>query len=152
MSLLFSDLIKAMKAPASKEPTEARLNELMAQLFSSATDKDEGEEDTEPKSQPRSGWAKDSVEVEAYVRGFARRRPEATVTTFRFVVEQEFARPQRLRMSRLESQPSEQHHRVRGRDPFVAVQLRCPLTLRVLQAHQSEPDNPPARAVCRSWP
>ena len=50
MSLLFSDLIKAMKAPASKEPTEARLNELMAQLFSSATDKDEGEEGTEPKS------------------------------------------------------------------------------------------------------
>lgn len=50
MSLLFTDLIKAMKAPASKEPSEARLNELMAQLFSSATDKDEGEEDTEPKS------------------------------------------------------------------------------------------------------
>jgi UDP-glucose 4-epimerase len=41
-------------------------------------------EDTEPRSQPRSGWAKDSVEVESYVRGFARRRPDATVTTFRF--------------------------------------------------------------------
>ena len=25
-------------------------------------------EDTEPKGQPRSGWGKDSVEVEAYVR------------------------------------------------------------------------------------
>ena len=52
MSLLFTDLIKAMKQPASKEPTEARLNELMAQLFSSATDKDESEEDTAqaPKS------------------------------------------------------------------------------------------------------
>ncbi|MBI1378951.1 MAG: NAD-dependent epimerase/dehydratase family protein [Frankiales bacterium] len=41
-------------------------------------------EDTEPRSQPRSGWAKDSVEVEAYVRGFARRRPDVAVTTFRF--------------------------------------------------------------------
>ena len=50
MSLLFSDLIKAMKAPASKEPTEARLNELMAQLFSSATDKDESEEAPAPQS------------------------------------------------------------------------------------------------------
>jgi UDP-glucose 4-epimerase len=41
-------------------------------------------EDTEPRSQPRSGWAKDSVEVEAYVRGFARRRPDVAVTTLRF--------------------------------------------------------------------
>ena len=41
-------------------------------------------EDTEPRSQPRSGWAKDSAEVETYVRGFARRRPDVTVTTFRF--------------------------------------------------------------------
>ncbi|MFC6237101.1 NAD-dependent epimerase/dehydratase family protein [Longivirga aurantiaca] len=41
-------------------------------------------EDTEPKSQPRSGWAKDSVEVESYVRGFARRRPDVTVSTLRF--------------------------------------------------------------------
>jgi UDP-glucose 4-epimerase len=41
-------------------------------------------EDTEPRSQPRAGWAKDSVEVEGYVRGFARRRPDVTVTTLRF--------------------------------------------------------------------
>jgi len=41
-------------------------------------------EDTEPRSQPRSGWAKDSVEVESYVRGFARRRRDVAVTTFRF--------------------------------------------------------------------
>lgn len=38
----------------------------------------------EPKHSPSSGWAKDSVEVEAYVRGFARRRPDVTVTTLRF--------------------------------------------------------------------
>ena len=41
-------------------------------------------EDTEPRHQPRSGWAKDSVEVETYVRGFARRRRDVAVTTFRF--------------------------------------------------------------------
>ena len=40
-------------------------------------------EDTEPSTPPTSGWAKDSVEVEAYVRGFARRRPDVTVTTLR---------------------------------------------------------------------
>ena len=41
-------------------------------------------EEMEPKHAPTSGWAKDSVEVEAYVRGFARRRPDVAVTTLRF--------------------------------------------------------------------
>ncbi len=41
-------------------------------------------EDMEPKSAPRSGWAKDCVEVEGYVRGFARRRPDVSVSTLRF--------------------------------------------------------------------
>ena len=41
-------------------------------------------EDIEVKHPPTSGWAKDSVEVEAYVRGFARRRPDVAVTTLRF--------------------------------------------------------------------
>jgi len=41
-------------------------------------------EDMEPMSLPRSGFAKDSVEVEGYVRGFARRRPDAVVTVLRF--------------------------------------------------------------------
>jgi len=41
-------------------------------------------EEVEPKHSPSSGWAKDSVEVESYVRGFARRRPDVTVTTLRF--------------------------------------------------------------------
>jgi UDP-glucose 4-epimerase len=36
-----------------------------------------------PKRLPRSGFAKDSVEVEGYVRGFARRRPDVEVTTLR---------------------------------------------------------------------
>ena len=41
-------------------------------------------EDMEPRHLPSSGWAKDSVEVEGYVRGFARRRPDVTVATLRF--------------------------------------------------------------------
>lgn len=41
-------------------------------------------EDQEPRSLPRTGYAKDSVEVEGYVRGLARRRPDVAVTTLRF--------------------------------------------------------------------
>ncbi|MGH3487516.1 MAG: NAD-dependent epimerase/dehydratase family protein [Actinopolymorphaceae bacterium] len=41
-------------------------------------------EEMEPRSLPRSGFAKDAVEVEGYVRGFARRRPDVVVTTLRF--------------------------------------------------------------------
>lgn len=41
-------------------------------------------EDMEPRHRPASGWAKDSVEVEGYVRGFGRRRPDVTVATLRF--------------------------------------------------------------------
>jgi UDP-glucose 4-epimerase len=41
-------------------------------------------EEMEPKALPRSGFAKDSVEVEGYVRGFSRRRPDVAVSTLRF--------------------------------------------------------------------
>ena len=41
-------------------------------------------EDMAPKVPPRSGYAKDSIEVEGYVRGFSRRRPDVDVTTMRF--------------------------------------------------------------------
>ncbi|MFE3198679.1 NAD-dependent epimerase/dehydratase family protein [Embleya sp. NPDC055664] len=41
-------------------------------------------EDTEPRVQPSAGWAKDAVEIEGYVRGFARRRPDVAVTVLRF--------------------------------------------------------------------
>lgn len=41
-------------------------------------------EDMEPRDLPSSGLAKDAVEVEAYVRGFGRRRPEVELTTLRF--------------------------------------------------------------------
>ncbi len=51
-----------------------------------ASPKDPGmfTEDMEPKAMPRSGFGKDSVEVEGYVRGFARRRPDVTVSMARF--------------------------------------------------------------------
>jgi UDP-glucose 4-epimerase len=41
-------------------------------------------EDLEPNALANTGYAKDSVEVEGYVRGFARRRPDVAVTTLRF--------------------------------------------------------------------
>ncbi|WP_329456363.1 NAD-dependent epimerase/dehydratase family protein [Streptomyces sp. NBC_01497] len=37
-----------------------------------------------PKSLPSGGFAKDAVEVEGYVRGFARRRPDVAVSVLRF--------------------------------------------------------------------
>ncbi len=40
-------------------------------------------EETGPKQLPRSGYAKDVYEIEGYVRGFARRRPDVRVTTLR---------------------------------------------------------------------
>ncbi|WP_219465829.1 NAD-dependent epimerase/dehydratase family protein [Nonomuraea rhizosphaerae] len=41
-------------------------------------------EDLEPHDGPVHGYAKDAVEVEGYVRGFARRRPDITVSLLRF--------------------------------------------------------------------
>jgi UDP-glucose 4-epimerase len=41
-------------------------------------------ENMEPRTLPRSGYAKDSVEVEGYVRGLGRRRPDVDVTLLRF--------------------------------------------------------------------
>ena len=41
-------------------------------------------EDLEPHHSPNHGYAKDAVEVEGYVRGFARRRPDIAVSLLRF--------------------------------------------------------------------
>ncbi|MFF7112669.1 NAD-dependent epimerase/dehydratase family protein [Streptomyces albogriseolus] len=41
-------------------------------------------ESTPPKALPSGGFAKDAVEVEGYVRGFARRRPDVAVCVLRF--------------------------------------------------------------------
>ena len=40
-------------------------------------------EEMSAKSQPRTGFGKDAIEVESYVRGLARRRPDLMVTTLR---------------------------------------------------------------------
>lgn len=40
-------------------------------------------EEMEPRRLPRSGYAKDVAEIEGYVRGFARRRPDVRVTVLR---------------------------------------------------------------------
>ncbi|MDN5790661.1 MAG: NAD-dependent epimerase/dehydratase family protein [Micrococcales bacterium] len=40
-------------------------------------------EEMNPKSMPRAGFGKDSVEVEGYVRGFSRRRPDVEITMLR---------------------------------------------------------------------
>ena len=41
-------------------------------------------EDTQPHRPPHAGYGKDCVEVEEYVRGFSRRRPDVAVTVLRF--------------------------------------------------------------------
>ncbi|MFJ1753045.1 NAD-dependent epimerase/dehydratase family protein [Kitasatospora sp. NPDC088134] len=41
-------------------------------------------ERTQPKALPDGGFARDAAEVEGYVRGFARRRPDVDVTVLRF--------------------------------------------------------------------
>ena len=40
-------------------------------------------EDMSAKVQPRTGFGKDSIEIETYVRGLARRRPDVVVSTLR---------------------------------------------------------------------
>jgi UDP-glucose 4-epimerase len=40
-------------------------------------------EDMGPKRMPRSGYSRDALEVEGYVRGFQRRRPDVSVVTLR---------------------------------------------------------------------
>lgn len=41
-------------------------------------------EDTQPRTVPRSGYTQDITEVEAYARGFGRRRPDVDLTILRF--------------------------------------------------------------------
>jgi UDP-glucose 4-epimerase len=51
---------------------------------SSARDPGLFTEDQAARSLPRAGFGKDSVEVEGYVRGFSRRRPDVNVSVLRF--------------------------------------------------------------------
>jgi UDP-glucose 4-epimerase len=73
-------------AACQKSATVARLvvKSSTAVYGSSSRDPALFTEETEPKALPRSGYAKDAVEVESYVRGFARRRPDVAVAVLRF--------------------------------------------------------------------
>ncbi|MGV1007945.1 MAG: NAD-dependent epimerase/dehydratase family protein [Dermatophilaceae bacterium] len=73
-------------AACQKAPTMRRLvvKSSSAVYGSSPRDPALFTEDTGPKAMPRSGFGKDSIEVEGYVRGFSRRRPDVGITMLRF--------------------------------------------------------------------
>jgi UDP-glucose 4-epimerase len=73
-------------AACQKAPSMRRLvvKSTTAVYGSSSRDPALFTEDVEPRSLPRSGYGKDVVEVEGYVRGFGRRRPDVTLTLLRF--------------------------------------------------------------------
>src|SRR4051812_25130894 len=73
-------------AACQKAPTVRRLvvKSTTAVYGSSPRDPALFTEEEEPRALPRSGYAKDAVEVEGYVRGFGRRRPDVSVSMLRF--------------------------------------------------------------------
>jgi len=73
-------------AACQKAPTIRKLVVKSSTVVYGVSSKDPAmfTEDTEPNRLPRAGFAKDSVEVEGYVRGFSRRRPDVTVSMLRF--------------------------------------------------------------------
>jgi UDP-glucose 4-epimerase len=73
-------------AACQKAPTVRKLvvKSTTAVYGSSSRDPALFAENMEPRALPRSGYAKDSVEVEGYVRGLGRRRPDVEVTLLRF--------------------------------------------------------------------
>jgi UDP-glucose 4-epimerase len=73
-------------AACQKAPTVRRLVVKSTAGVYGSSPRDPGlfTEDAGAKVLPRSGWGKDSVEVEGYVRGFSRRRPDVDVVMLRF--------------------------------------------------------------------
>ena len=73
-------------AACQKAPTVRRLVVKSSAGVYGSSPRDPGlfTEDTGAKVLPRGGWGKDSVEVEGYVRGFSRRRPDVDVVMLRF--------------------------------------------------------------------
>src|SRR3954470_5315685 len=73
-------------AACQKAPTVRRLvvKSTAGVYGSSAREPGLFTEDAGAKVLPRSGWGKDSVEVESYGRGFSRRRPDVDVVMLRF--------------------------------------------------------------------
>jgi len=74
-------LAACQKAPALRKLV---VKSSVAAYGASARDPAMFTEDTAPREMPRGGYAKDVVEVEGYVRGFSRRRPDVAVTVLRF--------------------------------------------------------------------
>lgn len=73
-------------AACQKSPSVRRLvvKSSAAVYGSTARDPAMFTEDMSAKRMPSSGFGKDSIEVEGYVRGFARRRPDADILMMRF--------------------------------------------------------------------
>jgi UDP-glucose 4-epimerase len=72
-------------AAAQKAPTLRHLIVKSTSTVYGASSRDPAmfTEDMEPRRTPTSGYAKDVAEIEGYVRGFARRRPDVRVTVLR---------------------------------------------------------------------
>jgi len=72
-------------AACQQAPSLRHLVVKSSTAFYGATNRDPAmfTEDMGPKRQARAGYAKDVAEVESYVRGFSRRRPDVTVTMLR---------------------------------------------------------------------
>ena len=70
--------------PAGSRRTQAVLKSSAAFYGASNRDPAMFTEDMSAKRLPGGGYAKDVNEVEAYTRGFARRRPDVEVTVLRF--------------------------------------------------------------------
>ena len=73
-------------AACQKAPTVQRmvLKSTTAVYGASPRDPALFDETTTPKDLPSGGYAKDAVEIEGYLRGFGRRRPDVSVTVLRF--------------------------------------------------------------------
>jgi UDP-glucose 4-epimerase len=73
-------------AACQKAPTVQRmvLKSTTAVYGSSPRDPAIFDESMTPKDLPSGGYAKDAAEIEGYLRGFARRRPDVSVTVLRF--------------------------------------------------------------------
>lgn len=73
-------------AACQKTPTVQRLVVKSSAAVYGSTPRDPAmfSEDMSAKRLPSSGFGKDSIEVEGYVRGFARRRPDTDIVMLRF--------------------------------------------------------------------
>ncbi|HYN28877.1 MAG TPA: NAD-dependent epimerase/dehydratase family protein, partial [Dermatophilaceae bacterium] len=73
-------------AACQKAPTVRRLVVKSSAAVYGSTPRDPAmfTEEMTAKRLPRSGFGKDSIEVEGYVRGYARRRPDTDILTLRF--------------------------------------------------------------------